>query len=190
MLECWCKFEHNLSYQPPLGPAVLKPGFDLCVCHLQALRQSCPLGAGQVLLPVEAFLQLADLNSGKGSPGLFPFRRSPVLVRVSYPSRNCERHQSGCREETLWWVGDFTQRRADWFTARTVWKFKAIITQLHCYTALPCFDWIRLVRNPICYLLCETSLTKVSCLKQYSYKTKSIEILKLVWTFSSWFLHR
>lgn len=44
---------HDISYQPPLGPAVLKPGFDLRVCHLETLCQSCPLGAGQVLLSME-----------------------------------------------------------------------------------------------------------------------------------------
>lgn len=98
-----CKFwqprlECDTSYQPPLGPAVLKPGFDLCVRHLQTLGQSCPLGARQVFLPVEALLQFADLNSGERGAGLFPFGRCPVLVRVSYPPSDGERHQGCCRE--------------------------------------------------------------------------------------------
>lgn len=88
--------ERELSYRPPLGPAVLEPGFDLRVRHLQALGQGGPLGARQVLLPVEALLQLADLNSGEGRAGLFPLGRRPVLVRVSYPSGDGERHQSRC----------------------------------------------------------------------------------------------
>lgn len=88
----------NLSYQPPFGPAVLEPGFDLRVCHLQTLGQGCSLGAGKVLLSVEALLQLADLDPGEGRAGLFPFGRCPVLVRVPYPSRNGERHQSRCRD--------------------------------------------------------------------------------------------
>jgi len=88
-----------VSYEPPLGPAVLEPGFDLCVGHLQTLGQGGPLGAGQVLLPVEALLQLADLNSGEGGAGLFPFGWCPVLVRVSYPPRNGERHQSRCKKD-------------------------------------------------------------------------------------------
>lgn len=99
-------FEHDVSYRPPLGPAVLKPGFDLRVCHLQAFGQGCPLGAGQVLLPVEAFLQLADLHSGEGGPGLFSFWRRPVLVRVSYPPRDRERHQSCCRKEKCGHAGE------------------------------------------------------------------------------------
>lgn len=89
---------YYISYGPPLGPAVLEPGFDLCVRHLQALGQGGALGAGQVLLPVEALLQLADLNPGEGRAGLFPFGRSPVLVRVSYPPRDGERDQSRCEE--------------------------------------------------------------------------------------------
>ena len=88
--------ERELSYRPPLGPAVLEPGFDLRVRHLQALGQGGPLGARQVLLPVEALLQLADLNSGEGRAGLFPLGRRPVLVRVSYPPGDGERHQSRC----------------------------------------------------------------------------------------------
>lgn len=84
-------------YRPPFGPPVLKPGLDLRVSHLQTLGQSCPLGAGQVLLPVKAFLQLADLDSGKRGSRLFPFGRSPVLIRVSYPTRNGKRYQSRCR---------------------------------------------------------------------------------------------
>lgn len=88
-----------VSHPPPLGPAVLEPGFDLRVRHLQTLGQSCALGAGQVLLPVEPFLQLADLNPGERGSGLFPLGGRPVLVGVSYPPRNSERHQSRWREE-------------------------------------------------------------------------------------------
>lgn len=85
--------------QPPLGPAVLKPGFDLCVGHLQAFRQGGPFGAGQILLPMESLLQLTDLDAGERRAGLFPFGRCSVLVRVPYPPGDGERHQSCWKEQ-------------------------------------------------------------------------------------------
>lgn len=89
-----------MSYQPPLGPAVLEPGFHLRICHFQTLGQSCAFGAGQILLPVETLLQLTNLDPGEGGARLFPFGRRTVLVRVSYPPRYGERYQGGCGEES------------------------------------------------------------------------------------------
>lgn len=96
------------SHRPPLGSAVLKPGFDLRVRHLQTFGQSGPLGAGQILLSVETFLELADLNPGEGCPRLFSLWRGPVLVRVSYPPRDGERNQGryGKQREAHRWVQD------------------------------------------------------------------------------------
>lgn len=75
---------------PPFGASVLEPGFDLGVCHLQGFGQSCPLGRGQVLLSVEAFLQLTDLQAGEGCPRFLLLRRGSVLVWVTYTTRNSE----------------------------------------------------------------------------------------------------
>lgn len=68
---------------PPFCPPVLKPGLHLCVRHLQRLGQGGALGRGQVLLPVKALLQLADLHPAEGGSRLFPLGRRPVLVRVA-----------------------------------------------------------------------------------------------------------
>lgn len=70
---------------PPLGPAVLKPGLDLGVGHLERLGERRPLGRGQVLLPVETLLQLADLHPREGGAGLLALGRSAVLVGVPDP---------------------------------------------------------------------------------------------------------
>lgn len=50
---------------PPFCPSVLKPGLDLRVRHLQGLGQGGTFSRRQVLLSVEAFLQLADLHPTK-----------------------------------------------------------------------------------------------------------------------------
>lgn len=83
--------EHLAAVLPPFCPSVLKPGLDLRVCHLQGLRQSGALGRCQVLLPMEAFLQLTDLHPAEGSARLFPLGRRPVLVRVADTTGHRER---------------------------------------------------------------------------------------------------
>lgn len=88
----------NLSFcvSPPLGPAVLKPGFDLGVCHFESFSQSCSFSAGQVFLSVEALLQLTDLHSGERRTGLFSLRWCAVLVRVTNTPSHSERRQGCC----------------------------------------------------------------------------------------------
>ena len=72
-------------FSPPLGPPVLKPGLDLRVRHLEVLGEGRPLRGCEVLLLVEALLQLADLDPAEGRPWLLSLRRRPVLVGVSDP---------------------------------------------------------------------------------------------------------
>ncbi len=72
-----------MALVPPLCPPVLEPRLDLRVGHLEVLCERGPLGGGQVLLLVEALLQLADLDAGEGRARLLAFGRSPVLVRVA-----------------------------------------------------------------------------------------------------------
>lgn len=84
---------------PPFCPSVLKPGLHLCVRHLQGLGQGGSLGRRQVLLPVEALLQLADLHPAEGRARLFPLGRRPVLVRVSDSAGHGERREGGCRRQ-------------------------------------------------------------------------------------------
>lgn len=62
----------------------MEPGFDLRVCHLEGLGEGGPLSGGQVLLPVEAFLKLTDLQPGEGRPRLLLLRGRPVLVGMTY----------------------------------------------------------------------------------------------------------
>lgn len=69
---------------PPFGASVLEPGFDLGVSHLQGFGEGGPLSRCQVLLPVETFLQLTDLQPGEGRPRLLLLGRRPVLVGVTY----------------------------------------------------------------------------------------------------------
>ena len=85
------------SFSPPLGPPVLKPGLDLRVRHLEVLGEGRPLGGGEVLLLVEALLQLADLDPAEGRPRLLPLGRRPVLVGVSDPPP-CQR-EGPCKKE-------------------------------------------------------------------------------------------
>lgn len=96
--------EKHAAVLPPFCPSVLKPGLDLCVCHLQGLCQGGTLGWRQVLLPVEAFLQLADLHPAEGGARFFPLGRRPVLIRVANTAGHREGWQGGCRrqEEDLW----------------------------------------------------------------------------------------
>jgi len=82
------------AVSPPLGPAVLEPGLDLRVRHLQALGEARALRGREVLLPVEALLQLADLHARERRAGLFPFRGSSVLIRVTDPPGHGERNES------------------------------------------------------------------------------------------------
>lgn len=134
---------------PPFSAAVLEPGFDLCVCHLQTLGQGCSLGAGQILLPMETLLQLADLDSGEGGPRLFPFWRGSVLVRVSYSSCDSERHQS-CwsgqdESSTVRRRLDFIQQQTDQMHSPSVWKFKVIYHRNpSCLTTIPYLDCVSL----------------------------------------------
>lgn len=95
------------SVSPPFSPAVLKPCFDLCVCHLQSFGQSCPFSAGQVFLSVEALLQLTDLHSGERRAGLLSLRWCAVLVRVTNTPSHSKRRQGCCvmdneRKSTEW----------------------------------------------------------------------------------------
>ena len=69
---------------PPLRPPVLEPGFDLRVGHFERLGQGGALGRGQVLLPVEALLQLADLQAREGRARLLLLGGRPVLIGVTY----------------------------------------------------------------------------------------------------------
>lgn len=73
---------------PPFRPPVLKPGLNLRVRHLQGLGQSGALGGRQVLLPMEALLQLADLHPAERGARFFPLGRRPVLVRVADTTRH------------------------------------------------------------------------------------------------------
>lgn len=86
----------SFSFSPPLGPAILKPGFDLGVCHLQCFGQGGSFSTGQIFLSVEAFLQLTDLHSGEGCAGLLPLRWCAVLVRVANAASHSEWSQSCC----------------------------------------------------------------------------------------------
>jgi len=76
---------------PPFCSSVLEPGFDLSVCHLQGLGERGALRGREILLPVEALLQLADLHAAERRARLFPLWRSSVLVRVTDPSCHGER---------------------------------------------------------------------------------------------------
>jgi len=46
---------------PPFCSSVLKPCFDLSVGHLESLGEGGPFGGSEVLLSMEALLQLDDL---------------------------------------------------------------------------------------------------------------------------------
>lgn len=80
----------TLRSSPPLGAPVLEPGLDLRVGHLQGLGQGGALRRGQVLLAVEAFLQLTHLQAREGRARLLLLRRRPVLVRVTYTTRHSQ----------------------------------------------------------------------------------------------------
>lgn len=82
---------------PPFGSAVLEPGLDLRVRHLQRFGECRALRRGQILLSVKALLQLADLHATKRRARLFPLGRRAVLVRVTDPPRYRERRESGCK---------------------------------------------------------------------------------------------
>lgn len=69
---------------PPFGASVLEPGFDLSVSHLQGFGEGGSLSRRQVLLSVEALLQLADLQPSEGCPRLLLLRWRPVLVGMTY----------------------------------------------------------------------------------------------------------
>ena len=68
---------------PPLCPPVLKPCLDLRVGHLEPLGERGALRGGQVLLLVEALLQLADLDAAERGARLLALGRGAVLVRVA-----------------------------------------------------------------------------------------------------------
>lgn len=70
----------------------------MCVRHLELLGERGPLGRRQVLLLVEALLQLADLHPGEGGARLLPLRRRPVLVRVADSAGGHRRQTSTERE--------------------------------------------------------------------------------------------
>ena len=48
---------------PPLCPPVLEPRLDLRVGHLEVLGERGPLCGREILLLVEAFLELTDLDA-------------------------------------------------------------------------------------------------------------------------------
>ena len=87
----------SFPFSPPFGPPVLEPGLDLCVRHLQVLGQRRPLSGGEVLLLVEALLQLADLDPAEGRPRLLPLGRRPVLVGVPDPPPR--QREGPCKKE-------------------------------------------------------------------------------------------
>lgn len=91
--------EKRAAVLPPFCPSVLKPGLDLCVCHLQGLCQGGALGRRQVLLPVEAFLQLADLHPAEGGARLFPLGWRPVLIRVADTASHREGRQGSWKRQ-------------------------------------------------------------------------------------------
>lgn len=69
---------------PPLCTPVLEPGFDLRVGHFESLGQGGALGRGQVLLAVEALLQLADLQAREGRARFLLLGGRPILIGVTY----------------------------------------------------------------------------------------------------------
>lgn len=63
-------------------PPVLVPGLDLCVGEVEGGRQLHAVLDAQVLLPLEAALQLGQLVVREGRPGL-PWLLEPDLRAVS-----------------------------------------------------------------------------------------------------------
>ena len=60
----------SLSDSLLLGPPVLEPDLDLSVCQLELPGEVRPLGDGEVTLGFVFVLQLLELITGEGSPGL------------------------------------------------------------------------------------------------------------------------
>ena len=75
----------------------MKPSLDLGVRHLEPLGQRRPLRGREVLLLVEALLQLADLDTAERGSGLLALRRGSVLVRVANAAA-CEGERT-CRKK-------------------------------------------------------------------------------------------
>lgn len=90
---------------PPFGASILEPGLHLRVGHLQSLGEGGSLRGRQVLLSVEAFLQLTDLQPSERSPRLFLLRGRPVLVWMTYAtghSEGWEGHWTETGRERRW----------------------------------------------------------------------------------------
>lgn len=69
-------------------PAVLVPGLNLCVCQTQRGSELHPVLHTQVLLALEAPLQLRELVVGEGRarfPGLLHARRGHVATTRDVP---------------------------------------------------------------------------------------------------------
>ena len=87
-METWRPQSTLLPPPPPGGPAagslppVLVPGLDLCVREVEGGRQLHAVLDAQVLLPLEAALQLRQLVVGEGRAGL-PGLLHPHLRAVS-----------------------------------------------------------------------------------------------------------
>lgn len=79
-----CTARARPARSPPLRPPVLEPGFDLRVSHFERLGQGGAFGRGQVLLAVEALLQLADLQACERRARLLLLGGCPVLIGVTY----------------------------------------------------------------------------------------------------------
>ena len=78
-----------LPHSPPFCATVLKPRLHLSVSHLQCPRQAGPFGRRQVLLAVEPFLQLTDLEPGERCSGFLPLRRGAILVGMPNAASDC-----------------------------------------------------------------------------------------------------
>lgn len=97
-MTLWLYYPQVKPILPPFCPSVLKPGLDLCVCHLQGLGQGGALCRRQVLLPVKPFLQLADLHPAERGARLFPLGRRSVLVWVADTTGHGEGREGSWKE--------------------------------------------------------------------------------------------
>lgn len=73
-----------------LGPPVLEPDFDLCLCEVEGAGELGPLGDGQVLLLAELALQGQQLRGGERGAGL--------PIRLVLPQRAGSGAQVSCKE--------------------------------------------------------------------------------------------
>lgn len=94
-----CERENWKSgHSPPLGASVLEPRLHLGIGHLQSAGQCRSLRGRQILLLVEALLQLGHLDAREGCAWLFPLRRRAILVGMSDPSGD---RKGSCNERDV-----------------------------------------------------------------------------------------